>query len=170
MPWNPKIPSQFTRYKHIIYRSKTEARWAAILDQLGVPHLYEPQAYAIGGAKHYLPDFWLPSAGVFLEIKGAEPVDSELFKARQLATVTRKTVLILSGLRKTNYTCNAMALAWMGHPEYKVFSLSIAEAVFARCSVCSRLELQSSPTPIADLEPRPPCKPDCLSVSLRGLC
>ena len=69
-----------TYYKGITFRSRLEARWAIILDQLGIAWEYEPEALIIEGAHFpdlhnpptfcYLPDFYLPEYKAFMEVKG----------------------------------------------------------------------------------------------------
>lgn len=58
-----------TRYAGCRFRSRLEARWAVFFDALGVEWRYEPQGYVVGG-RPYLPDFWLPSSKVWVEVKG----------------------------------------------------------------------------------------------------
>ena len=71
-----------TQYAGCKFRSRLEARWAVLLDNLGLEWMYEPQPYPTP-AGVYLPDFWLPNwrgAGLWLEIKGTEPTGRELDK------------------------------------------------------------------------------------------
>jgi hypothetical protein len=58
-----------TEYKGVKFRSKAEARWAVFFDTLGIKWQYEPEGYT-DGTKKYLPDFYLPELGWFLEVKG----------------------------------------------------------------------------------------------------
>ena len=58
-----------TQYKGYRFRSRLEARWAVFLDTLGAQWEYENEGYDLGGAGWYLPDFWLPSLNIYLEIK-----------------------------------------------------------------------------------------------------
>ncbi|MFG3173685.1 hypothetical protein ACGFZC_01275 [[Kitasatospora] papulosa] len=69
-----------TRYAGHRFRSRLEARWAVFFDALGIRWEYEPQGYLVGpGRKPYLPDFWLPRQGLWVEVKGAEEhLDVEL--------------------------------------------------------------------------------------------
>lgn len=85
-----------TEYRGIKYRSRTEARWAVFLDELRVPYSYEPEGFDLGG-DWYLPDFWLPTPGVWLEVKGTEPTDRERRVAVMLAKASRCPVLIAVG-------------------------------------------------------------------------
>lgn len=85
-----------TRYKGYRFRSRLEARWAKFLDELGIEYQYEPEGYALGGIP-YLPDFWLPGEKCFFEVKGEDPTEDEIEKARRLALYTQRLVYIASG-------------------------------------------------------------------------
>lgn len=50
------------------FRSRLEARWAVCLTHLGCEWEYEPQGFEIGGQR-YLPDFYLPAIGAYVEVK-----------------------------------------------------------------------------------------------------
>ena len=86
-----------TRYGGILYRSRTEARWAVFFDHLGINALYEPEGYDLGNGIWYLPDFLLPDLDLFVEVKGEAPEPHEIEKARRLAEGTGKLVLIVVG-------------------------------------------------------------------------
>jgi hypothetical protein len=83
-----------TQYNGFRFRSRMEARWAVFMDALSVPFHYEPEAYDLDGL-FYLPDFYLPVQGVFMEVKSpeADPVDWK--KAEQLARFTGKKVFVI---------------------------------------------------------------------------
>src|ERR1039457_3106365 len=60
-----------TDYAGYRFRSRLEARWAVFFRHLGIRWDYEPQGYRVGPAKRpYLPDFWLPDLGTWVEVKG----------------------------------------------------------------------------------------------------
>jgi hypothetical protein len=73
-----------TRYKGYHFRSRLEARWAVVLDALGICWRYEDQGYDLGHLGQYLPDFWLPDLNTFLEVKGASPTPQETWKLAEL--------------------------------------------------------------------------------------
>ncbi len=58
-----------TWYKEIGFRSTWEARFASWLDKIGIPWLYEPKLFELSNST-YLPDFYLPHSGNYVEIKG----------------------------------------------------------------------------------------------------
>lgn len=53
----------------INFRSKLEAKWAAVFTEMGIKWLYEPDKYRIGENEWYIPDFYLPDEKIFIEIK-----------------------------------------------------------------------------------------------------
>lgn len=72
-----------TRYKGCRFRSRLEARWAVFFDALGIEWQYEPQGFTIlrqgwepdpdeeeGNVWRWLPDFFLPQFGCWVEVKG----------------------------------------------------------------------------------------------------
>lgn len=67
-----------TRYAGCRFRSRLEARWAVFFDTLDIPWEYEPQGFNVTWRLRndedtfpYLPDFWLPDEGVWVEVKGS---------------------------------------------------------------------------------------------------
>jgi hypothetical protein len=58
-----------TIYKGYRFRSRLEARWAVFFDAVGVPFEYEKEGFDLGKGAWYLPDFWLPSLKLWVEIK-----------------------------------------------------------------------------------------------------
>jgi hypothetical protein len=71
-----------TQYAGHRFRSRLEARWAVFFDHLGMSWQYEVQGYEVGPPgrrRRYLPDFYLPSDRLWVEVKGfAEGLDSHL--------------------------------------------------------------------------------------------
>lgn len=59
-----------TLYSLTRFRSHLEADWAATLDTHGIAWEYEPQEVALPSGTRYLPDFWLPELGTWIEVKG----------------------------------------------------------------------------------------------------
>ncbi len=86
-----------TVYNGYRFRSRLEARWAVFFDALGVKYEYEAEGYDLGEAGWYLPDFWLPEVGAWVEIKGDLSSEDEKKKCHLLASGTKKPVLLISG-------------------------------------------------------------------------
>ncbi|MGW6970371.1 hypothetical protein [Streptomyces sp. NPDC054952] len=63
-------------------RSRLEADWARTLDGLGIVWKYEPELITLPSGIQYLPDFWLPEIGTWLEVKG--PTTPRREKAAEL--------------------------------------------------------------------------------------
>lgn len=73
-----------TEYKGYLFRSRLEARWAVFFDEAGIDWKYEVEGFQrqIGGTDSensigYLPDFYLPESGTWVEVKGS----TDLLKA-----------------------------------------------------------------------------------------
>lgn len=86
-----------TIYDGYRFRSRLEARWAVFFKNAGIPYEYEKQGYDLGDDIYYLPDFWLPMVGYWVEIKGQHPTPGEVIKASRLCLATQKPVYIFVG-------------------------------------------------------------------------
>jgi len=97
-----------TVYRGYRFRSRTEARWARFMDAAGVEWTYESEGYDLDGVR-YLPDFYLPKLGCWLEVKGARPEwrSRDLEKARRLAAASSKPVFVVSGELGPDYVIDA---------------------------------------------------------------
>ena len=77
-----------THYAGYRFRSRQEARFAVMMDALGIDWRYEVEGLEIVGKArtvYYLPDFIIEATGAYIEIKGAEPTREEFTKATMLA-------------------------------------------------------------------------------------
>jgi len=104
-----------TFYKGNYYRSRLEAKWAVYFDFLGVEYQYEPEGYALSNGQKYLPDFYLPVVGIYVEVKPSNYKNEDETKHKCFVLDGRKTLLIA-----------------VGHPsrdEYEVYSLK-SDVVF----------------------------------------
>ena len=61
-----------TRYNGYMFRSRLEARWAVFFDSLAMHYEYEMEGFIVGKGEWYLPDFWLPDLGLWVETKPYE--------------------------------------------------------------------------------------------------
>ena len=85
-----------TRYNGVLYRSRTEARWAVFFAAMGVEAQYEPETFRLPSGL-YLPDFFIPAWRVFVEVKGRAPSVLERKKCHELAEATAKPVFLAIG-------------------------------------------------------------------------
>ena len=74
-PGPPRPGPTEASYSSVLFRSRTEARWALFFDLMGWSWDYEPCHYGLG-ALNYLPDFYLPDADVWVEVKGPSFLDA----------------------------------------------------------------------------------------------
>ncbi|TLX53820.1 hypothetical protein DN824_21645 [Stutzerimonas nosocomialis] len=90
------MKSRRTVFEHNGYklRSYTELMWARLMDAIDVFYLYEPDLIQVEGCK-YLPDFYLPAADFYLEVKGTYPTPEEKAKAEQAHKATGCPVVFL---------------------------------------------------------------------------
>jgi hypothetical protein len=59
-----------TIYRGYRFRSRLEARYAVFFDALDLPFEYEKEGFTLEDGTKYLPDFWLPTLKLWVEIKG----------------------------------------------------------------------------------------------------
>lgn len=94
----PDLTPIQTEYNGHHFRSRLEARWAVFFDALGVRFEYEAEGYDLNGV-WYLPDFWLPEIGCFVEIK--PPLDEDgthlIEGCVRLAIASKRNVLVVYG-------------------------------------------------------------------------
>ena len=69
-PVHPKPVVFHSRwYGEVKMRSTYETRMAAVLERAGIPFAYEPMRFDMG-YRTYVPDFYLPTRGLWIETKG----------------------------------------------------------------------------------------------------
>jgi hypothetical protein len=85
-----------TRWNGVLYRSRTEARWAVFFDALGVEATYEPETFNLGGS-WYLPDFFILQWNLYVEVKPREATEFERSRCERLAALTGRPVFMALG-------------------------------------------------------------------------
>jgi hypothetical protein len=78
------------------FRSRLEARYAVLLHTCGLVYQYEREGFDLPLRK-YLPDFWLPTLGIWLEVKGWTATDLEKQLCQNLADEQRRRVVMACG-------------------------------------------------------------------------
>ena len=58
-----------TIYNGYRFRSRLEAKWAIFFDELKIKYQYELEGYELPNGMRYLPDFYIESMDVYVEIK-----------------------------------------------------------------------------------------------------
>jgi hypothetical protein len=93
------IPAIETRYKGHRFRSRLEARWAVFLDDLPIKYIYELEGFKLKGGLRYLPDFFLPDVGIYVEVKPTRKIDLQSFrKIVAFAYASEGPLLLLIGV------------------------------------------------------------------------
>ena len=75
-----------TCYNGYRFWSRLEARWAVFFDTGNIKYEYEPEGYKLDNESKYLPDFYLPSLDIHVEVKrdstdGIKEITSKCEKA-----------------------------------------------------------------------------------------
>lgn len=86
-----------TEYKGYRFRSRLEARWAVFFDSVGIEWQYEVEGYELDDLR-YLPDFYLPQANMWLEVKPVAFTPDEREKASRLSKATHRDVILAVGV------------------------------------------------------------------------
>ncbi len=85
-----------TKFNAHRYRSRLEARYAVLLQVCGLPFQYEREGFELESGR-YLPDFWLPTKGIWLEVKGWVATSKEKNQCQCLADDTDRRVVMAFG-------------------------------------------------------------------------
>lgn len=83
-------------YRGYPMRSHSETRWASMMDFFGIQWLYEPRLFKTSHGV-YLPDFYLPDIGAYVEVKGPFPTEDEVQKAECVQEITGCPVIFAHG-------------------------------------------------------------------------
>lgn len=119
-----------TEYNGYRFRSRLEARWAVFFDELDLSWDYEPEGFEFEDGTRYLPDFWLPVANSWIEIKGSTPTWEEVDAIYRLGIESDHCSLLISG-DPANHT----AIAIPG------LQGNVGHAELTQCRKCEALAL-----------------------------
>lgn len=120
-----------TEYSGIQMKSRFEAQCAFLLDRLGWKWEYESKSYMLPNGTPYLPDFWVPGRGLFIECRGYSTVKGEeqsLWFAELLA----------QGIEHKDWGSVGDFLVLRGDSEAKFYSRgkSTGMALLIHCTEC----------------------------------
>lgn len=135
-----------TVYNGYRFRSRLEARWAVFFSTLELPYEYELQGYELPGGGRYLPDFYLPSLGVHVEVKA--PIQlrkNEISKLIRFSADADQPTLLAYGVPGPDslYLMDRTSLA--GWREYEDDEDEVLEALFWEALHDSRVALSFLP-------------------------
>lgn len=138
-----------TKYKGFSFRSRLEARYAALFDALGLVWEYEHQIYDCDSAGGYLPDFWLPQLKCFVEIKGEWPTEEELAKIQSLSLFSGFPVWLAIGTPGYRSLLARVAPApWVETVRPEVVQRAVTEARSASFGAPPPTPTPAFPTPV----------------------
>jgi hypothetical protein len=127
------IEAKPTKYKGTLFRSRLEARWAVVFDELGIRYQYEPKIFHYGLVT-YLPDFYLPGYDRWIEIK-----------ALKALTRGEATKVLEFGKRHKNYYIAGSDFRSLRF-EYYTISFGRIKLVkgieWSHCRKCRRIDLR----------------------------
>lgn len=86
-----------TPFRGVLYRSRTEARWASFFHALNIEARYEAEGFVLPNGAKYLPDFFISKFPLYIEVKPMAPTAAERRKAFWLFDLTKVPVLIVIG-------------------------------------------------------------------------
>ena len=136
-----------TKYKGCLFRSRLEARWAVFFDALELKWEYEREGFQLQNGAWYLPDFHLPDQQMWLEIKGNQPTEKDLWKVFYF-----QTELWESRERSGEYDAVFILLGDIPYPHPKTGNaissffdyfpaLPRADYCWQQCPICSRIDI-----------------------------
>ena len=128
-----------TRYAGRRFRSRREARWAVLLDQLKIEWRFEPEGYELEPGLCYLPDFEVqPTTGeggwIWLEVKP----ELERYRQLELLCLQSKRPGFVVAEPSTRATVLPCSLGGLWGPEISV------EAMLLQLGITDRLTLQAA--------------------------
>jgi hypothetical protein len=141
------IPAE---HNGIMYRSRTEARWAVFFESAGISFSYEAEGFDMDGIR-YLPDFWLPVGKCWFEVKPFIPLPEEISKGLALAKATRRMVFIAPGEPRKGIGLYALSPSGKMQKDWK-FAYAHEQGVGY---ICDNLWKNSHAIKIADVTGQP---------------
>lgn len=104
-----------TKYNGRFYRSRGEARCAVLFYACQLRFEYEKEGFWLEDGGRYLPDFWLPRLGLWLEVKGDLPTREAKHKCHCLADETQQRVAMTYGSPGLETIVGCFSPGWSGH-------------------------------------------------------
>lgn len=160
-----------TQYNGYRFRSRLEARWAVFFDSYGIDYEYELEGFELGNGLRYLPDFYIPSLSVFVEIKPNQQLSmTELRKIDAFAVGGDKHLVLVMGsptneeMVLINRCSMAPLCEYCDENEYELADEEIVAEYIANAVEFSHVEFNRSPlNNLITLCYRHRCPPDEVS-------
>ena len=124
-----KLKSIETCYNGFRFRSRAEARWAIFFDEMGIKYEYEPEGFVFSDGTKYLPDFYLPDANEWFEVKGVMD-ELDAHKIEMLLNESGKAVAI--GYSDMSFVASDDFDGW-------VFDSDKEDSWLCRCGKCNKV-------------------------------
>lgn len=125
-----------TIYNGFRFRSRLEARWAVFFDAADVSYIYEPEGFELADGSWYLPDFYLSSCNVWVEVKPDRADEQTVQLANGLSCGKGERVLVIQGTPDPENVDYDITLV-EPHQRYN----EEADMHFGECRRCSSLYL-----------------------------
>lgn len=130
-------------YDGYTFLSRSEAKWAVFFNEAGIHYEYEPELFA--DSQHcYKPDFYLPDADTFMEVKWDPAAVNEEARAK-MAWLSKALPNKYGARERTTYVfgysdmrfqmCNHLETAKQG----KLVLESKEDSFIAKCPSCGRV-------------------------------
>jgi len=74
-----------TKFDGHYFRSRLEARWAVFFNELGYAYQYEKEGFKLSNGVWYLPDFYIPSLHLWIEVSSPENIYDKIGKLQLLS-------------------------------------------------------------------------------------
>lgn len=88
-----------THYNGYKFRSSLIARWTVFFDSYGIEYEYVLDEIVLGNEKSYLPDFYIPSLELYVEVKPNKSLNlSELKKIESFSLDWDNNLLLIMGI------------------------------------------------------------------------
>lgn len=92
-------------YGNVMYPSQLKARWAHVLDCLGIEYTFRPTKFELideSATLYYSPDFWLPELGIWLDVNGMPHTEADDHKYHLFAELENEHLLVVGVIPRTH--------------------------------------------------------------------
>jgi hypothetical protein len=109
-------------YRGVTYRSRWEVYVSKLLLYSDIQFKYEPQRFFLTQTISYLPDFYIPTLGIYLEVKGSLSKKDRII----ISLFSRTHKLIYLGKEELEYISGRKS-SFLSSPEILLYSPTTEE-------------------------------------------